>query len=155
MDPEKLIVLIDESSTGIDAIRRALGDQAGHFRVRRVADVPTALARIWGGGVDVVLMNLAEAGTAEDRLAPFVELHTGAQGVPIVILCASADESLAERAVSEGASDYLIRESYDVDLQGGTVAYAQAGPFFGFSRCGYRKARQGTGLHGSEGRRRC
>jgi CheY-like chemotaxis protein len=116
MDPEKLIILIDESSTGIDSIRRALGDQAGQFRLRRVADVPTALARIWGGGVGMVLMNLADAGSSEDRLAPFVELRTGAQGVPIVILCASADESLAERAVSEGASDYLIREAYDVDL---------------------------------------
>ena len=117
MDSETLILLIDESSTGIDSVRRALGDQATHFKLRRVPDVPTALARIWGGGVDMVLMNLPDAGSSEgDRLAPFVELRTGAQGLPIVILCASADENLAERAVREGASDYLIREAYDVDL---------------------------------------
>jgi Flp pilus assembly CpaE family ATPase len=117
MDSEALILLIDESSTGIDAIRRALGDQATHFKLRRVPDVPTALARIWGGGVDMILMNLPDAGSSEgDRLAPFVELRTGAEGVPIVILCASADENLAEHAVREGASDYLIREAYDVDL---------------------------------------
>jgi pilus assembly protein CpaE len=117
MDSETLILLIDESSTGIDSVRRALGDQAAHFRLRRVPDVPTALARIWGGGVDMILMNLPDAGSSEgDRLAPFLELRTGAQGVPIVILCASADENLAEHAVREGASDYLIREAYDVDL---------------------------------------
>ncbi len=117
MESETLILLIDESSSGIDSVRRALGDQATQFKLRRVPDVPTALARIWGGGVDMILMNLPDAGSSDgDRLAPFIELRTGAQGVPIVILCASADESLAEHAVREGASDYLIREAYDVDL---------------------------------------
>jgi pilus assembly protein CpaE len=117
MDRDTLILLIDENSTGIDAIRRALGDQASHFKLRRVADVPTALARIWGGGVDLVLMNLPDAGSSQgDRLAPFLELQTGAQGLPIVVLTSSADESLAEAAVSEGAADYLIQEAYDVDL---------------------------------------
>ena len=87
MDTDTLILLIDESSTGIDSMRRALGDQASHFKLRRVADVPTALARIWGGGVDMVLMNLPDAGSSQgDRLAPFLELQTGAQGLPIVIL---------------------------------------------------------------------
>ncbi|MGZ3621060.1 MAG: AAA family ATPase [Candidatus Binataceae bacterium] len=36
--------------------------------------------------------------------------------MPIVVLCGSADESLAEAAIREGAADYLIREAYDVDL---------------------------------------
>ena len=117
MDRDTLILLIDESSTGLDAIRRVLGDQAAHFKLRRVADVPTGLARIWGGGVDMVLLDLpAAAGAETDRLASFVELRSKVQRVPIVVLCASADESLGESAVREGAADYLIREAYDVDL---------------------------------------
>ena len=117
MDRDTLILLIDESSTGLDSIRRVLGDRAGALRLRRVPDVPTALARIWGGGVDMVLMNLPAAGSSEgDRLVPFLELRSKAPGVPIVVLCGSADESLAEEAIREGAADYLIREAYDVDL---------------------------------------
>jgi len=125
MDKGTLILLVDESSTGIDSIRRVLADRPHHFRVQRVADVPTALARILGGGVDIVLLNLPAATAPEsERLLPFLDLRNQMQAVPIVVpialpivvLCGSADESLAEAAIREGAADYLIREAYDVDL---------------------------------------
>lgn len=117
MDKGTLILLVDESTAGIDSIRRVLADRAHHFRVQRVDDVPTALARILGGGVDIVLLNLpAATGPQSERLLPFLELRNQAQGVPIVVLCGSADESLAEAAIREGAADYLIREAYDVYL---------------------------------------
>ena len=125
MDKGTLILLVDDSSTGIDSIRRVLADRAHHFRVQRVADVPTALARILGGGVDIVLLNLpAAAGPESERLLPFLELRNQGQAVPdpmanavpIVVLCGSTDGSLAEAALREGAADYLIREAYDVDL---------------------------------------
>lgn len=125
MDKGTLILLVDESSTGIDSIRRVLADRAHHFRVQRVADVPTALARILGGGVDIVLLNLpAAAGPESERLLPLLELRNQGQAVPdpvahtvpIVVLCGSTDESLAEAAIREGAADYLIREAYDADL---------------------------------------
>ena len=46
MDQDPTVLLIDDDSTTIDSIRRILGDQAGRFKLRRVPDVPTALARI-------------------------------------------------------------------------------------------------------------
>jgi len=121
MDKGMFILLVDESSTGIDSMRRVLADRSHHFRVQRVADVPTALARILGGGVDIVLLNLPAAAEPEsERLLPFLDLRNQTQAVPmvvpIIVLCGSADESLAEAALREGAADYLIREAYDVDL---------------------------------------
>jgi pilus assembly protein CpaE len=121
MDKGTLILLVDQGAAGIDSIRRVLADRAHHFRVQRVEDVPTALARILGGGVDIVLLNLpAAAGPESERLLPFLDLRNQAQAVPlavpIVVLCGSADGSLAEAAIREGAADYLIREAYDVDL---------------------------------------
>ena len=117
MDKGTLILLVDESTAGIDSIRRVLADRAHHFRVQRVADVPTALARILGGGVDIVLLNLpAAADPHSERLLPFLQLRSQAQGVPIVVLCGAADETLAEAAIREGAADYLIREAYALDL---------------------------------------
>jgi pilus assembly protein CpaE len=117
MDKGTLILLVDESTAGIDSIRRVLADRAHHFRVQRVDDVPTALARILGGGVDIVMLNLpAAAAPQSERLLPFLALRNHAQGVPIVVLCGSADASLAEAAIREGAADFLIREAYSVDL---------------------------------------
>ncbi len=121
MDKGTLILLVDEGSAGIDSIRRVLADRANHFRVQRVADAPTAFARILGGGVDIVLLNLPSAASPEsERLLPFLDLRNQTQAasmvVPIVVLCGSADERLAEAAIREGAADYLIREAYDVDL---------------------------------------
>jgi pilus assembly protein CpaE len=123
MDHDPTVLLIDQDSATIDSIRRALGDQASRFKLRRVADVPTALARIWGGGIDLVLLNLApganpaeSAGSAENPLAPLRELQEKAQGVPLVILCDSAGEGLARAAVQQGAAAYLLREACAADL---------------------------------------
>ena len=115
------VLLIDEDTATIDSIRRALGDQASHFKLRRVADVPTALARIWGGGIDVVLLNLAASANpveivAENPLAPLRALQEKAQGIAVVVLCDYAGEGLARTAVQQGAAAYLLREAFEADL---------------------------------------
>ena len=58
MDRNQSILLIDDGAGSLDSIQHVFGDQAEHFKLRRIADVPTALARIWGGGVDLVLLRL-------------------------------------------------------------------------------------------------
>ena len=117
MDQSTFVLLIDERASAIDAIRRALADRANQFRLQCVEDVSTALARIAGGGVDIVLMRLGPAGSSDgDLWDGFLKLHAGAPKVPIVVVCDSAEENLAEAALQKGAADYLIREAYDVDL---------------------------------------
>jgi len=123
MDQDPTVLLIDQDSAAIDSIRRVLGDRASRFKLRRVPDVPTAVARIWGGGIDLVLLNLAVdanpaeiAGSAENPLAPFRELQEKTQGVPLVILCDSAGEGLARAAIQQGAAAYLLREAGAADL---------------------------------------
>jgi pilus assembly protein CpaE len=123
MDQDPTVLLIDEDAAALDSIRRALGDQASRFKLRRIADVPTALARIWGGGIDLVLLNLPASASAdemcrsaENPLAPFRELREKAQGVPVVILCDPAGEGLARTAVQQGAAAYLLREAWEADL---------------------------------------
>jgi MinD-like ATPase involved in chromosome partitioning or flagellar assembly/CheY-like chemotaxis protein len=117
MDKDPTVLLIDQDSAGLDSIRRVLGDQANRFKLRRVADVPTALARIWGGGIDLVLLTLAaSAGPLEDPLAPFLELQLKAQGVPVVVVCDSAGEVFAQTAVQQGAAAYLLRQAFEPDL---------------------------------------
>ncbi len=123
MDQDPTVLLIDEDSAALDSMRRVLGDQASRFKLRRIADVPTALARIWGGGVDLVLLNLPAStspdemrGSAENPLAPFGQLQEKAPGVPVVILCDPAGEGLARTAVRQGAAGYLLRDTLQTDL---------------------------------------
>ena len=116
MDQDLTVLLIDPDSAAIDSIRRVLGDQASRFKLRRVADVPTALARIWGGGIDLVLLNLPVRDSAENPLALFRELQEKAQGAPLVVLCDSSGEGLARTAVQQGALAYLLREAFEADL---------------------------------------
>ena len=101
MDQDPSILLIDEDSAAIDSIRRILGDQASRFKLRHVADVPTALARIRGGGIDVVLLNLASGG-AENPLAPLHALQEKAQGVAVVILRFRRRRSSPDRGPTRG-----------------------------------------------------
>jgi len=115
MDQDPTVLLVDEDSAAIDSIRRVLGEQASRFKLRHVTDVPTALARIWGGGIDVVLLNLASGG-AENPLAPFRELQEKAQDVAVVVLCDSGGEGLARSAVQQGAAAYLLCEAFEADL---------------------------------------
>ena len=156
MDKGTLILLVDESTAGIDSIRRVLADRAHHFRVQRVDDVPTALARILGGGVDIVLLNLpAAAGPQSERLLPFLELRNQAQAVPIVVLCGASDGSLAEAAIREGAADYLIREAYALDLLRVLRSVsAKTGVAAPRRSAAAPARRESPGLHGLQGRRR-
>jgi pilus assembly protein CpaE len=123
MDQDITVLLIDETAAALDSIGRVLGGQASRFKLRRVADVPTALARIWGGGIDVVLLNLPagvnpveSGGHPENPLARFRALQEKTQNVPVVILCDSAGEGLARTAVQQGAAAYILREAFEVDL---------------------------------------
>ena len=123
MDQDTTILLIDQDSATSDSIGRVIGNQASHCKLRRVPDVPTALARIWGGGIDVVLLNLPAGvnpveigGGPENPLAPFRALQEKSQNVPVVILCDSAGEGLARTAVQQGAAAYLLREALEADV---------------------------------------
>ena len=116
MDKNTFVLLIDEGSSAVDPIRRALADRADQFRLQCVENVPIALARVAGGGVDILLMRIGHGRSEGDLWDEFLKLHAGASRVPIVVICDSADENLAETALQKGAADYLIREAYDVDL---------------------------------------
>jgi len=123
MEQDPTVLLIDEDSATLDSIRRILGNHASRFKLRRIADVPTALARIWGGGIDLVLLNLPTGadpaqtgGRAETPLAALRELREKAPGVPVAVLCDSAGEGLARAAVQQGAAAYLLREALDPEL---------------------------------------
>jgi diguanylate cyclase (GGDEF)-like protein len=87
--------------------------------VQSLADARQTLAE---NAFDCVLADL----TLPDAhwLEAPAELHAVAPDVPIVILSGLADESLAMKAVHEGAQDYLVKGHTDSHLLSRSIRYA-------------------------------
>lgn len=118
MDKNILVLLISDEPAGTELIRGALAHREGWFKLQCVGSLPTGLARIAGGGVNVVLLDLAlSRGEGDERLGPFHALHESAPGVPIVLLCHGEEENHALSAVRDGAADYMLKERCSTDLR--------------------------------------
>jgi pilus assembly protein CpaE len=113
-----LVLLIEDDQASIEVIREALAHREGWCRLQCVGSVPTGLARVAGGGVSVVLLDLSLLrGAGDDRLNYFHRLHGEAPGVPIVVLCPAEEEGLALSAVRAGAADYITKDRCANDLE--------------------------------------
>jgi phosphoserine phosphatase RsbU/P len=111
-------LLIEDNPGDARLIREMLREaDAGHARVElaqadRLSDGVEHLAQV---GADVVLLDLSLPDS--QGLETFVSVHAAAPAVPIVVLSGLDDESLAVRAVQQGAQDYLVKGQVD----GGTI----------------------------------
>ncbi len=97
---------------GAAAVRQVPAAEAeGWLRLQCVERLPMALARLAGGGVDAILLDLSLDGSgAGDRLDSFLKLREAAPEIPLVVLCAASDEDLALHAMKAGAADYLRQD---------------------------------------------
>ena len=117
IDTRELVLLIQEGPSSVEPIREALSDPETGFRLQCVERLPTAFARIAGGGVQAVVLDLSRSDVPEsERLESFLKFQKGAPDIPVVVLCGSGDESLALKAVRAGAADFLVRERCAPDL---------------------------------------
>jgi len=110
-----LLILLVQEDAAEAALTRAAVEQHGDgaCRCQSVERLSTALARIAGGDVDLVLLDLSGGSESKshERLEDFLELHREAPLTPIVVLCSAQDEGLALKAMRAGAADYVIKET--------------------------------------------
>ncbi len=107
-----LVLLIQDDEPGVELVREAVtrGGE-GSLRVQCIKSLPTALARIAGGGVDAVVLDLAARSRGRvEALEAVRQIRAGAPRAPLLALCAAADEALGVRAIRAGATDYVVRE---------------------------------------------
>jgi MinD-like ATPase involved in chromosome partitioning or flagellar assembly/ActR/RegA family two-component response regulator len=111
-DNNIFVLLIQNNPAEAGLIRRALARHGdGVFKLQCVETLPTALARMGGGGVDIVMLDLSmHTDRSNDGLAGFQQVHQAAPQVPIIVLYDPHDEGLALRAMCAGAADYLLKE---------------------------------------------
>ncbi len=95
------------------------------FDVSHLEGLSTGLNCLTTGGIDVVLLDLGLPDS--DGLDTFRRVVAQAPRVPIVVLTAQDDESLALKALQEGAQDYLIKGHGETHTLVRAIRYAISG----------------------------
>jgi two-component system, sensor histidine kinase and response regulator len=121
--PAIAVLLIEDNAADVRLIHELLRDAtAGPFTFRCTDRLRAGLECVRSTIVDVILLDL----TLPDSvgLDTFRIAHAEAPDVPIVVLTALSDESLAIVALREGAQDYLVKGRCDGDLLARSIRYA-------------------------------
>ena len=115
-------VLLIEDDPGDARLVRALLERSDGYRLEHAGRLAEGLARLAGGGVDLVLLDFSlPDGFGLDS---FHALHTSHPDVPVIVLTGLDDDALALRAVAEGAQDYLVKREVDGRLLARAIRYA-------------------------------
>ena len=117
------VLLIEDNPGDGRLIREMLAEvRDTPVTVECVGRLATGLERLFAGGIDVVLLDLSLPDS--QGLETFVRAYTQAPQVAIIVLTGLADETLADRAVREGAQDYLVKGQVDGNLLIRSLRYA-------------------------------
>ena len=101
-------LLIEDNPGDARLIGAFLGEVQGvQIHLEQAERLSAGLTRLGETEIDVILLDL---GLPDSQgIETFLGAHREAQGVPIVVLSGTEDETLAIRAVHEGAQDYLVK----------------------------------------------
>jgi signal transduction histidine kinase len=117
------VLLVEDNPADVRLLRQTLADApAGDFALTHVERLQTALQHLERERFDVVLLDLSLPDS--DGLETFRRLHARAPGVPVVVLSGLDDETLALRAVHDGAQDYLDKAHAGPQLLARALRYA-------------------------------
>ncbi|HEX5163847.1 MAG TPA: response regulator, partial [Thermomicrobiales bacterium] len=123
------ILLIEDNPADADLIRDVLDDLdataepgAPTFALAHADRLSRAQERLADGDIELVLLDL----TLPDShgFETFSTVASRFPDLPIVVLSGLDDETLAMRAVRDGAQDYLVKGRVDADLLGRTLRYS-------------------------------
>jgi PAS domain S-box-containing protein len=115
------VLLIEDNPGDARLIREMFADvPAAHVRLRHADRLAAGLAQL--EGADIVLLDLSLPDS--HGLETFLRLRDQAPGVPVIVLTGLDDETVAVRAVQEGAQDYLPKGEVDGHLLVRSIRYA-------------------------------
>src|SRR3954466_4959343 len=123
MDPAVKVLLIEDSPVDSRLLRLLLSESPTfHFALVHVERLADGLKKLREERFDVVLSDL----TLPDShgFETFQTLHAQAAGMPIIVLSGTDDETMAFKAVREGAQDYLVKGKVDTHVLIRSITYA-------------------------------
>jgi PAS domain S-box-containing protein len=124
VEAQALAALLVEDNPG-DArlIREMLRDLPRRpVQLQHVSCLQDGLASLARGSFDVVLLDLSLP--ESQGLDTFQRVRAAVPEIPIIVLTGLADESVAVRAVHEGAQDYLFKGDVSGELLARSIRYA-------------------------------
>jgi len=106
--PIKRLLLIEDNAGDARLLREMFNEQGNHDTdVIHVGSLEQAEAHLASQSADIILLDLGLPDA--HGLEAVRRAKAAAPGVPLVVLTGLDDESLASRALQEGAQDYLIK----------------------------------------------
>ena len=117
------ILLIEDNPGDARLIKEMLNEaQSAPFTLECRESLSAGLQRLNEVGADAILTDL---GLSDSQgLDTYQKLHAQFPGVPIVVLSGLHDESVAVKAVRDGAQDYLVKGRIDGKLLSRSIRYA-------------------------------
>ncbi len=117
------VLLIEDDEDYAGLVRSILGRSGGSsFEIETAGDLSAGLDRLAQGGIDVVLLDMTLPDS--EGITTIRRTLQQAPHVPVVMLTGLDDETLAIRALQEGAQDYLIKGQHEVALLARAALYA-------------------------------
>ena len=121
MEDDRIKVLVIEDNPDYAFLIQEMLAEAGLFDLEFADRLSGGMERLSRGGINAVILDLS---LPDSRgLDTFVKAHALAPDIPIVILTAF-DDSIAGKAMEEGAEGYLLKSQIDGDTLGGSIRRA-------------------------------
>jgi two-component system, cell cycle sensor histidine kinase and response regulator CckA len=117
------VLLVEDNPGDVLLLKEFLRDvNSTQFELTLVECLKEALQILNEQNFDIVLLDLSLPDS--QGLETFVEIDRIAPLIPIVVLTGLNDETVALRAMQEGAQDYLVKGQVDGNLLGRAIRYA-------------------------------
>ena len=117
------VLLIEDNPADSDLIKDMLSDvEDQEFDIVTATRLSTALEFLAERGIDIVLCDLSLPDS--QGLETFFAVRDKARNKPIIVLSGLSDETVALKAVQEGAQDYLVKGMVDSNLLVRAIRYA-------------------------------
>lgn len=123
-NPELVRILMIEDNPGDARFVEDILSEAGtnRFRLEHVSQVSEGLTRLTQERYHVILLGLSLLNG--DGLDTVRQVCFGSPHLPVIILTALKDETVATQALQEGAQDYLVKGQMDSNLLARAIRYA-------------------------------
>ena len=117
------ILLVEDNSLDVRLLREMLKDQGRHkFALAEVGFMGEAESHLATNAVDVILLDLGLPDA--QGLESVRRAHAAAPGTPLVVLTGCDDESMADKALREGAQDFLVKGTIETPGLARAIRYA-------------------------------
>ncbi|MBI2341620.1 MAG: hybrid sensor histidine kinase/response regulator [Deltaproteobacteria bacterium] len=105
------VLLVEDSPADIGFIKKAFSEPISYsysFSLKTTTTLEEAIKLLEENGIDVVLLDLSLSNSA--GIETFRKIHNQFPELPVVVLTAALDDSLATGTLKEGAQSYIVKK---------------------------------------------